>query len=805
MSQNRSILNRVQPGLFISIFLFLMSLYLATYSGRIESSDSIRVIDAASSQVHFGDLRRDETLWQEAPRSFPVRVAFPFTIYEPREPLIAYATVIPYTIASVLPSIGLVHASWLLNIFIVTLTALLFFYLAQVLNFSKKTSLIATILMATATILWAYSKTLFRDPLVMLFIVIVALCLELWRQDYRRIWWFLLAILAGIGAYYTKNSSIIVIPAFIIWIIPNWQANKLVRRSLDILLITGLVLLTLIAFVPFVFDIFADFVRLFISFDTRLTQTALHSYLFSIGGSILGTSPILLSGLIGAIMLIRQNRRRLVWSILALIVAYALGHALVSRIHWFGGLSLPPRFMTPIIPFVMILTLPVIAKLFNHDRAENEEPAMPSNQLFIGRIFFIGLAIFSIAVQVIFSVSLLDAYVELLPPEANGLLEWLPGLNNVEYLRWRLLPQSWGSLGLDIAWTRINAGYISIGFVVLANVSMLALIKEKYRLYLNSAVLIAVLILTLFGFRQLYQRDEQYWATTPELFDVLAILEEEADAIEPLFLAGSADVTYERFILNYNHLNNVRPVVIGFQPGERTSPSDSPTIESNFTTDAISVTMLRYIDRVISLHDRFWWLAHNGIFTEWAIRPEERFFTENYYLLNEHKTDNPTVRLLEFSSIQAPDRYNFRLPEFDSTIRFGDDISLEGYSLPSGQIYSPGDVVPITYFWQTDTALEADYTVSWFIVHEENGYLRQGLDSVPSAGFSPTNTWEANQLIYDNRAIELPLDAPPGNYQIWLRLYVTANSGEQLLVTAADTYDDSTAILPMPIEVLNTN
>ncbi len=799
MSQQSTNMNRVRPGLFIALFFFFLSIYLATYSGRIESSDSLRVLDAASSFVHFGDLRRDESLWQEAPRSMPLDIAFPLGIYEPREPLVAYAAAIPYAIASLFPSIGLVHATWVLNIGTISLSMLLFFYLARLLKYETKTALIATILAGIGTILWAYSKTLFRDPLVMLFILLVAVLLELWRQDYRRIWWLLLAIIAGAGAYFTKNSSIVILPAFIIWIIPDWQTNKLIRRVLDIVFVSGIALLIAIAFIPSAFNLFATIVRQFIAFDPTFSRQALHSYLFSIGGSIFGTSPILLAGIAGAIILIRQNQRRIVWSALALIVAYALGHALLSRIHWFGGLSLPPRFMLPVIPFAMLLTLPVIDALFSSG-------GQVTGQTWLWRIIFVALAIFSMIVQFIFSVSLIDSYVELLPPEANGLVEWLPGLNHIEYLRWRLLPQSWNSLGWDIAWTRINAGYIGIGFVVMAALSAVSLVLQKYRLWMNSLVLIGLLILSGIGFRQLYHQDAQYWANTPELFEMLTILEAEAESVEPLFLAGSADVTYERFILNYNHLNNVRPVVMGFQPGERTSPENTPAIESNFTTDRINATILRYTDRIISYHDRFWWLAHNSIFAEWAIRPEERFFTENYYLLNEYRPEtNPNVRLLEFSNIQAPDRNNFRLPEFASEFRFGENITLEGYSLPSGQMISPGDVVPVTFFWQTDTPLEADFTVSWFLIHEENGYLLQGLDSIPDARFAPTFSWQANQLILDNRAIEIPEDAPPGNYQIWLRLYRTGNSSEQLAVNGGDTYEETTAILPVSLEMVITN
>ena len=260
-------------------------------------------------------------------------------------------------------------------------------------------------------------------------------------------------------------------------------------------------------------------------------------------------------------------------------------------------------------------------------------------------VAFALLAILSIVVQIIFSISLMDGYVELLPPEANGLVEWLPGLNRPQYLRWLLLPQSWNSLGWDIAWTRINSGFIGIGFILISIFAGVAVVYQKRRNLLNVIVLIAIIALSVESVSgQLYQRDALYQANTPELFEVLSIIEQEANSPEPLFMAGSADVTYERFILNYNRTNNFRPVVIGFQPGERTSPSDTASIESNFTRDLIDTTMLRYIDHVISYQDRFWWLAHNGMFTPWAVRPEERYFTENYYLLHEHQTENPTVR-----------------------------------------------------------------------------------------------------------------------------------------------------------------
>src|SRR5690606_2583788 len=132
------------------------------------------------------------------------------------------------------------------------------------------------------------------------------------------------------------------------------------------------------------------------------------------------------------------------------------------------------------------------------------------------------------------------------------------------------------------------------------------------------------------------------------------------------------------------------------------------------------------------------------------------------YLLKDYDlTGNPTVRLLEFSTIQAPNRFGFTLPENRTDFRFGENITLEGYDLPAGTSYHSGDAVPITFYWQTDEALEADYTVSWFLVNADSAYPAiQGIDSAPDARFAPTFSWEVNQLVPDNRAIEIPQNAP---------------------------------------------
>ncbi|MEL6526747.1 MAG: hypothetical protein AAFQ07_13675, partial [Chloroflexota bacterium] len=474
-----------------------------------------------------------------------------------------------------------------------------------------------------------------------------------------------------------------------------------------------------------------------------------------------------------------------------LISGYAVGHALLTFQHWFGGTSHPPRFLLPAVPFAMLLTLPVIDKLIQPD----------TNRLL--KIIIAGIVGFSITIQAIVSVSLTNAYPGLLPPEANGLVEWLPGLDDVRYLRWVLLPQSWVSLGYDVAWARIDIAWLSIGFLLIsAFAGIIALTSVRFKWLINSVLALVLVAITVFGLTQLHQRDRLYWANTPELFEVLSILEAEASLNETLFLAGAADVTYEKFIMNYYSLQNPRPVVLGFQPGERASERVEPQITTPYNILRLNRDSLRIIDFIALQQNQIWWLAHNSPFPSWTVRPEERYLSETYYLLDAYPTANPDVRLYTYSTVPAPSRSEFRFPEYGSTLQFGDHISLSGYTLPLDTQYMAGDIVPITFFWESDAVLSTDYTVSWFIVNPEAGVIEQGVDSVPDAGFAPTTTWQPERFVYDNRAIELPADAPAGEYQIWVRLYVTGSGGtDQLPVIGGETYEDTTAILPITLTI----
>jgi hypothetical protein len=769
-------------GLIIALFLLIFSVYLASYSGYSESGDSLRVADATSSLVHFNDSLRDEAVWEEPPQVFNQDSAYPFASYEPNESLIVYAASIPFRIAEFFPQIGLIHAMWLTNIVIVSLSALAFYAYARLLGYSEILAVLTTLLFALATSVWPYSKTLFREPLAMLMLLLTALMLERWRLNYRQFWWFLLAAVGMTAAFFSKNSTLFALPAFLILVLPAMNRP----RWGDALLLIGLIFLIIFAFVPNAFQILGDLLSPIRRLSLDHAQIALHSYLFSIGGSLWATSPVLLLGIFGAVLWTREGKRRLVYAILALIAAYAMGHAVFTDIHWFGGLSWPPRFMIPLVPFAALLLLPLLQWLMQPKRG-------------IWRVLALLLISYSLGIQSIASISRLDAYVGLLPAESGGLVEWQGGLNDPTYLRWFLLPQTWGALGFDIAWMRSGVPYFVAYFLVIALVSALLLWKKRF-----GWLVIPLAIFCFgglgFGLVQLYQNDPHYWAQKPALFEMLGILERESENGEPLLLAGSADVTYERFLMNYNRNSSFRPVVLGFQWGEVTSPEDSPRVVSKNVTDLLAWDIPRIIDFLADKHERLWWLGHNSEFTPWALRPELHYLIDNYYLLEEYRSDDPLVRLYEFSTVRAPNPYDFRLPENLTELRFGEHIRLNGFTLPLGTNYAVGDVLPISFFWEIDTALAQDYTVSLFITNQA-GIVIQGLDSQPKNGFALTQTWLPNQFIIDNRAIELGLDIPAGEYVIWLRLYTTGSSTESLPITAGDDAGDNLGLLPVTLIV----
>jgi len=122
------------------------------------------------------------------------------------------------------------------------------------------------------------------------------------------------------------------------------------------------------------------------------------------------------------------------------------------------------------------------------------------------------------------------------------------------------------------------------------------------------------------------------------------------------------------------------------------------------------------------------------------------------------------------------------LPEEPSVAldaRFGDSIRLCGYALDdAGSV--PGDILPMTLFWEAQAPLVERYKVTVQLL-DGAGQLVAQHDTEPGDGLSPTDRWQPGQPLADRYGISLPDDLPPGHYTLIVGLY-HVTTGERLPV-----------------------
>jgi hypothetical protein len=94
----------------------------------------------------------------------------------------------------------------------------------------------------------------------------------------------------------------------------------------------------------------------------------------------------------------------------------------------------------------------------------------------------------------------------------------------------------------------------------------------------------------------------------------------------------------------------------------------------------------------------------------------------------------------------------------------GDQVALLGYDLNAEQL-SPGQELQLTLHWQALRSTEKKYVV-FIRLREEIGAIRWTKRVQPFDGFFPTTLWWPGQVVLDRYRLTLPLDLPPGQYDL---------------------------------------
>ncbi len=781
----------------------LIGVYAFTYSGRIESGDTQSLFNATASMVDYGDLLLDKSAADTPPNGDTPPSSYPLASVEV-EPLQLILSAPLYWLASQIPGIGLVHSVWFFNILVGTATALVFCVYTIALGYRPVVGVVASLALGLGTLFWPYSRTFFREPLAGLFILLTALSAEQWRLSrYRSIQFFVLTIGTLVGAFLAKEAVVFALPAFVIILTPSIPISKsLIRLALILFLVViAVFLLSTIAANLISFSPIYEFTASILKRTPQQIATmhrALHSYLLSVGGSVWGTSPVLLLAVPGIVMLYRSQRYQYALALIALCFAFVLGYAFLRGDHWFGGLSWPPRFLIPAVPALMLGTLPVWDKVLRTP---------------IRRWWFIGVAViclYGLWVQFSAVSYTWGTYLNLLPPEANHLLEWGGGLNEVRYLRWALLPTLWGGEPFDFAWVRVGVSMwpiVCVSIVVLSGVWLFRLVRRQgdsvrsnlfqvgqFIAYI--AVLVGIIGLGLLSINS----DIDYAGSNAALRSILPVLAENTSKNDVLLLSNNE---YETFFLNHGKLPLPRVISLPDAPGERPNEGQEPLVHSTNPDALLVKSSVPLIHSLAKYRSTLWVLSDFGIWQPWAVRPVERFMVSHYYPIRELTSDpiDTRIRLIEYSTVPAPDSFAFRGPDQLTELQFGDSIQLSGFTLPSGNTYRAGDVLPISLYWRSDDVLERDYTVAYFVADLTGTVVAQGEDSQPAWGFAPTSGWHVGVPQWDNRALRLPAALPSGDYQIWLRVYQSDDNSIRLPVIGDTAQDPSLAVLPIEILV----
>ncbi len=793
----------------IPLIGLLLCLYLFTYSGQIESGDTRRYFDVVSSVVRFGDTLLDETAWVDPPDPRLPNAYYPLTQSD-TEPLLIVLAAPLYALAYVIPGLGLVHTVWLFNILVSIGLCLALLGYARTLGYATGAGLAAALALGLLTIIWPYTRTFFREPLAGLMILLTFWAFERWRRaGYRSIFRLLTGLALLIGAFLAKEAVALALPALLILLLPErfWQHPRLRRW------IQGATLLLMLAWVSYTLmvillpapvyngmnQVAASLTGLPVS-QISTIHSAFYYYLFSPGGSVWGTSPILLLALPGCWLLYRRGDMRHLLLLLILPLSFALGYAALRGQHWFGGLSWPPRFLLPMVPLLLLATLPVWETMSKWVSGWAQPIPSRTRAIRIGSFLALALLIvYSLWVQLSAVSYPLGAYNALLPPEANGLGEWPPGLLDVRYFRWTLIPQLWGREPPDFAWVRV--GIPAWGAVCAAGV-IIALwgLWRGWRgwqpgRWVGLALPLMIGLVGV-GLRSI-NGDIIYSGANQAMRDMLPLIDSQTRPGDVVLLTSDE---YEPFFLNHGRLRYARIITLPDQLGERSNdqqpmPADLDNPEALMTQFSVAL-----VHNLAQTRERLWLLADNGPWIPWSIRPVERLLTTQYYPLGEVSTDT-RARLIHYRLIDAPDPSAFRGPDAATDLIFDENIRLVGYSLPGGTIKQAGETLALSLVWQVDAAPERNATLAWFVANADGQVVAQGVDTQPQWGFRPFTTFIPGAPVWDHHALDLPPDLPPGEYAIWLRLYASDAPDQLLPVTGSQTRDGTIGILPLRLVI----
>ncbi len=742
----------------VALFGLLVSIYFLTYSGVPVSGDELLMFDGAHSYLQNGTL---ELAYTNQWRPYATLPGNQPVIALDIEPMQVYWAAPLIWLALRIPGIGLMHAAWLLNIFVTALTAVVIYYYGLALHYRDRTAIVVALLYGLATMAWVYSKMFFREPLFGLLVFASAYGLEQWRSHLERknrfhIGWMLLAVLALVGALLTKEAILIVVPTLLLVALPG-----ALRR-----LLTWRVAIIVMALVGVMAVLRWNAIAMWLlRIDFHYLDDALAAYLISPGFSIWALSPALLVGLYGLYRLIRRNALRQSIVPLAILLSIILGYSLLRGSLWYSGTGWGPRYLLPTVPFLALWLLPAVDAML-----KRRLPAW-------GQGLAVGLIVQSVFIQIIGVLVPIEVFTNYLYFEGVSLKRvlapWIEGVWNLLYIQPVVAAHQSGAPS-PIAWMVNNTGWIVVPLcLIAAGMAILALLwkpsaRGSTRWYAGGVALAVVVM--IFGGLRSYYRDQRYGADNPLLW---AMLDKMDRGMRPGDVALLNSGAFLRFFMNYYKQPELI-YALPDAPGEKPDLERPPEVVTTNPDERIhpftSIMLARLAQRTAS--NRWWFVTEFSPFSQGRFRPNEHYLARHYFPAQEVVSD-AHARLILYAPISAPPDRIPPWPVYRAEADYG-PAKLVGYDMPRGITIKRGSMLPISLLWRHDGwpagMAPFDYSINVSLISPEGAAVAQR--AVPPLGtFGPMSLWVKGGYYHDNHALEVPADLPPGKYDLWVLIF----------------------------------
>jgi hypothetical protein len=126
---------------------------------------------------------------------------------------------------------------------------------------------------------------------------------------------------------------------------------------------------------------------------------------------------------------------------------------------------------------------------------------------------------------------------------------------------------------------------------------------------------------------------------------------------------------------------------------------------------------------------------------------------------------------------------------------FGGEIALQGYRVEGDP--RPGGQLNLTYAWYARKRPTAIYAVFNHLMNADGELVAQA-DGWPQQGRMLTTQWQAGEYIEDSYTLEIPLDAPPGPYTLYVGLYDAATEERQPAFQDNQRLPEDRLPIPLP-------